>query len=203
MESSGRPKFLGNPAVPLPCSSTPAGSGTPCPGGVPMLPPLCPRRRLPRVVLSGLNRTALALAVYASSGGSPLPGRKTRFRLLAKLYRVGLVTHRVPTRGFQGVVVTSFPPLPSFAWRKDTIPNWSVCRASVQVSGGAALVREGFPTSPKTLWDSGPGRPGDCSPGLPLIRTCPIKAYGSSSHGFATHGGTQARGHGNTSPFKN
>jgi hypothetical protein len=31
-----------------------------------------------------------------------------------------------------------------------------------------------------------PGRPGGCPPGLPQIRTCPIKAYGSSSHGFAT-----------------
>jgi hypothetical protein len=30
-----------------------------------------------------------------------------------------------------------------------------------------------------------PGRPGDCSPGLPQIRTCPIKASGSSSRGDA------------------
>jgi len=110
----GRPKFLGNPGVPLPSSPTPAGPSTPCPGGVPLLPPLCQRRRLRRVVLSRLNHTALALAVYASSGGLPTPGRKTRFRLLARLYRVGLVTHRVPTKGFQGVIVTSFPPLPSF-----------------------------------------------------------------------------------------
>jgi hypothetical protein len=29
-----------------------------------------------------------------------------------------------------------------------------------------------------------PGRPGGFPPGLPQIRTCPIKAYGSSSHGF-------------------
>jgi len=29
------------------------------------------------------------------------PGRKTRFRLLAKLYRVGLATHRIPTKGFR------------------------------------------------------------------------------------------------------
>ena len=32
----------------------------------------------------------------------------------------------------------------------------------------------------------GPGRPGDCSPGLPQIRTCPIKASGSSRHGFTS-----------------
>jgi hypothetical protein len=30
-----------------------------------------------------------------------------------------------------------------------------------------------------------PGRRGDCSPRLPQIRTCPIKASGSSSHGLA------------------
>ena len=33
---------------------------------------------------------------------------------------------------------------------------------------------------------STPGRPRGCPLGLPQIRTCPIKAYGSSSHGFAT-----------------
>src|SRR5260370_858160 len=38
--------------------------------------------------------------------------RKTRFRLLAKLYRVGLVPHKVPTKGFQDVT-TSFSPFPS------------------------------------------------------------------------------------------
>jgi hypothetical protein len=119
----GRPKFLEDPGVPTPCSSTPAGPDTPCLVGVPMLPPCCQKRRLRRVVLSRLNGTALALAVYASSGGLPAPGRKTRFRLLARLYRVGLVTHRVPTKGFKGVVVTSSPPLPSFAWRNDALPN--------------------------------------------------------------------------------
>ena len=31
-----------------------------------------------------------------------------------------------------------------------------------------------------------PGRPGDCSPGLPQIRTCPTKASGSSRHGFTS-----------------
>src|SRR5208283_1003553 len=30
-----------------------------------------------------------------------------------------------------------------------------------------------------------PGRPRSCLLGLPQIRTCPIRAYGSSSHGFA------------------
>ena len=47
----------------------------------------------PRVVISGLNRTAFDLAVYElRRGGHPLPPRKTRFRLLVRLYRTGLVT---------------------------------------------------------------------------------------------------------------
>jgi hypothetical protein len=46
------------------------------PNGAPMLPPCCQQRRLQRVVLSGLNRPALALAVYASPRG--LPARDAR-----------------------------------------------------------------------------------------------------------------------------
>jgi hypothetical protein len=88
--------------------------------GVPMLPPFCPRRRLPRVVLSRLNRTALALAVYASSSPLRCRRRKTRFRWLARPCRVGLVTHRVPTEGFRDHpgIPSSFPEL---SWRKDSL----------------------------------------------------------------------------------
>jgi hypothetical protein len=53
-----------------------------------------------RVVLSGLDSTALLLAVYASPSPLRCRRRKTRFRLLARLYRVGLATHRVVTKGF-------------------------------------------------------------------------------------------------------
>ena len=62
--------------------------------------------------------------------------------------------------------------------------------------GGAAIVGQ-----PKSAFaDSGnncfrPGRGGSCLPPLPQIRTCPIKASGSSSHGFAALGDT---GHGRT-----
>jgi hypothetical protein len=68
----------------------------------------------PRVMLSRLNSTALALAVYASPSPLRCRRRKTRFRLLARLYRVGLVTHRIPLKGFPDVVITSLPPFPSF-----------------------------------------------------------------------------------------
>src|SRR5262245_26514404 len=48
------------------------------------------------------------------------PGRrKTHFWLLARLYQVGLVTHRVPSKGFRAAPVTSLPPFPVFAGRKN------------------------------------------------------------------------------------
>jgi Xylose isomerase-like TIM barrel len=39
------------------------------------------------------------------------PPRKTRFRLLVRLYRTGLVTRRVPSERFQA---SDYPPFPSF-----------------------------------------------------------------------------------------
>src|SRR3954452_23063920 len=46
--------------------------------------------------------------------GCHQPPRKTRFRLPARLYRVGLVTHKAPTKGFRLKSVTSLPPFPDF-----------------------------------------------------------------------------------------
>jgi hypothetical protein len=71
VETVGRPKFLGNPAVPMPCSLTPAGPQPSSLDDGSAWPSHASRRRLPREVISGLNRTALALAVYASPGGLP------------------------------------------------------------------------------------------------------------------------------------
>jgi hypothetical protein len=39
--------------------------------------------------------------------------------LLAKLYRVGLVTHKAPTKGFEVVLFYIFASLPKLSWRKD------------------------------------------------------------------------------------
>jgi hypothetical protein len=47
METAGRPKFLGNPDVPAPCSSTPAGSTPPGHCGGSTRSPLRQRRGLP------------------------------------------------------------------------------------------------------------------------------------------------------------
>jgi hypothetical protein len=66
----------------------------------------------PRRVISGLNHTASALAVYASPGELP---HKTQDSLLAagQLYQAGLITRRVPTKGFRDVsyIAFSFPKL--------------------------------------------------------------------------------------------
>ena len=45
------------------------------------------------------------------------PPRKTRFRLLVRLYRTGLVTRRVPSERFQA---SDYPPFPSFFARGQT-----------------------------------------------------------------------------------
>src|ERR1700677_4477856 len=65
------PRFLENPFVPTPCSPTPAGPGAAGQYAASTWPPFTERRRLPQEVISGLNHTALTLAVYASSGGLP------------------------------------------------------------------------------------------------------------------------------------
>src|SRR5437588_12036775 len=70
------------------------------------------REGSPREVISGLNHTASALAVYASQCGSHRP---TQDSLLAagQLYQTGLVTRRVPTKGFRDAsyIAFSFPKL--------------------------------------------------------------------------------------------
>jgi len=44
---AGRPKFLGNPRVPMPCSRTPAGPQSPGHAVIRTRPPACQHRRLP------------------------------------------------------------------------------------------------------------------------------------------------------------
>ena len=76
----------------------------------------------PRVLISGLNRTAFDLAVYASQGWSPThPPRKTRFRLLVRLYRTGLVTRRVPSERFQASAIL----LSRASWRDFGSSFWA------------------------------------------------------------------------------
>ena len=101
----------GTPIVLLPCSPTPAG---------PTHQALAMRRRGPRCVHDEGSRIRTFEAQSHGFGTgclrfagrvTPTP-RKTRFRLLARLFRTGLVTRRVPIERFQGVSYIH-PPFPS------------------------------------------------------------------------------------------
>lgn len=90
----------GTPIVLLPCSSTPVG---------PTHQALAMRRRGPRCVHDEGSRIRTFEAQSHGFGTgclrfagrvAPTP-RKTRFRLLAKLSRTGLITRRVPSKGFK------------------------------------------------------------------------------------------------------
>lgn len=84
--------------------------------GTPVLPPLTQRRRPQRSYFfrGSITRLLRSLSTLRPRG-RPHQRRKTRFRLPATLYRVGLVTHRAATRGFLRSHI--FPPLPDLAWR--------------------------------------------------------------------------------------
>ena len=66
----------------------------------------------PQIRTCALERIRRAGCVRFAAGIAPGP-RKTRFRLLAKLYQVRLVTHRIPTKGFDDAsyIASSFPKL--------------------------------------------------------------------------------------------
>ena len=72
VETAGSLRFLGNPSVPMPCSRTPVGPRTPGHCGASTWPPLGSTTKAPAMrEVSGLNHTALGLAVYASQWRSP------------------------------------------------------------------------------------------------------------------------------------
>jgi hypothetical protein len=103
-------RLLGNPGGRSPCSRTPAGlRGQACdsPGARPLrtFEAVGSRR-----VTGSRGSRARPSPWRSPPRRSGRPGRrKTRFRPLARLYRVGLVTHRVPTKGFR--YASSFPNL--------------------------------------------------------------------------------------------
>ena len=89
----GLPGSWMNLKVKTPCSQTPAGLQAP--GHSQRWSMAAAHRNVGgshKTDLSRLNHTAPSLAVYASQWSLPDPPRKTRYRLLAKLYRTGLVT---------------------------------------------------------------------------------------------------------------
>ena len=116
VETTGSPTFPGNPSVPLPCSSTPAGSMHHYQHGAATRSPLTRPRGLPQLQRTfeaqshGVSTRCLRFAESIAR----LP-RKTRFRLLVRLYRTGLITRRVPPKGFRPLCpYIGRPPFPSF-----------------------------------------------------------------------------------------
>jgi hypothetical protein len=79
--------------------------------------PAIPTTRIPAMPISRLNHTAFAIAVYASCRGFPATS-KTRFRLAANLYRVGLLAHRDILKDFTNM--GSLLLLPSWAYHGAT-----------------------------------------------------------------------------------
>ena len=74
-------------------------------------PPRLTTTRAQHEEISGLNRTAFDLAVYASQGWSPTHHARLASGCWSRLYRTGLVTRRVPSERFQA---SDYPPFPSF-----------------------------------------------------------------------------------------
>ena len=66
VETDGSLRFPSHPRVPAPCSWTPVGPNTPGHCGVSTRPPLMSTTEAPAMNISGLDSTALGLAVYAS-----------------------------------------------------------------------------------------------------------------------------------------
>ncbi len=95
METTGPPRFLGNPCACMPCSSTPAG-----PRCQAIAAPRCCRRSEnhdgPREQFhfEAQSHGPHAPCVRFAAGVTPVP-RNTRFRLVANLCRAGL-SRRVP-----------------------------------------------------------------------------------------------------------
>ena len=68
------------------------------------------RQGLPREdLISGLNGSARDTRCLRFVRGVTPPGRKTRFRLLARVYRVGAKAHWVPPKGFFDASYITFP----------------------------------------------------------------------------------------------
>lgn len=84
-EAKGSPTFLGRPLVPSPCSLTPVDSSRQAVATLGCCPTMSRRIGHPRKLISELNDTALALAVYASQRELPHDHARLASRLPAKL----------------------------------------------------------------------------------------------------------------------
>ena len=79
----------GEPAVPMPCSATPAGRNASGLYDAPARPPFRPRRRLHTRMSFGAQSHGLGTRCLRFAAWVAPSRRKTRFRLQAKFYRTG------------------------------------------------------------------------------------------------------------------
>ena len=140
----------GTPIVLLPCSPTPAGpthQAMRCAGAAPAVS----TTKAPAFVLSRLNHTASALAVYASQAGSP----RHHARLASGCWPDSSGRAWLPA-GFQRKVSrlypTSHPPFPSSTQCKDTYVIIAGVPGVPGIPGGvpARVAPGGFPPGAPT-----------------------------------------------------
>src|SRR5512142_119813 len=118
----GLPGSWGTPAS-VPCSSTPAGSRTPGPCGVAMRPSVNCTTSAPASRISGLNRTARSLAVYASQPGLP----RHRARLASGRWPGFAGRDWLPAGSRRKVSALLTFPFPKLSWRTQM---YSICENS-------------------------------------------------------------------------
>jgi hypothetical protein len=123
VETTGLPRFLGNPSVDVPCSSTPTG-----PAGPGLFSPTDAAFRSRKGVGSPDNRFfrgSITRPTHSlSTPRSRDYSRTTQDSLPAvgQLRRAGLITRWAPV---QGLAPHGAPPCPGFAWRTATHSSWA------------------------------------------------------------------------------
>jgi hypothetical protein len=128
-ETTGSPRFLGNPPPTCP-ALRPRWASVPSHSALRYRLPRSRRRRLPSSAWvshdwhfgapsHGLHARCLRFAARVT----PAP-RKTRSRLVASLGRTGLVPARFPSKGFRILFLLLHSPFPGFAWRTVRSPEW-------------------------------------------------------------------------------
>src|SRR5438477_7964472 len=142
-EVTGPPRFLEDPVVNVPCSPTPVGPPRSATAALPCCLPPNGKRRLPRqILISGLNHTACALAVYASQGGLLHRHARLASGWLASLVRAGMITRWVLPKGFRFL----HPPFPGFAWRTQIrTSKWGRVAPGITPRGSHGSGRADFP----------------------------------------------------------
>lgn len=123
-ETSGLPGSWGS-SVYVPCSQTPARSRAPTHSGLNLLPSAFLTASALATCLDfgaqshGPHTRCVRFVTTVARVGAFSRPRNTRFRLGVSLGRVGVVTHKDPSKGFVMHISSGYmtPPFPGLAWR--------------------------------------------------------------------------------------